>query len=56
MGSHIILKYKYGMIRGRPYMFADALLVKKGEPLQVIHQNDALADLQYHLRKRLEGK
>jgi hypothetical protein len=54
--SHLTLKYKDGMIRGRPDLFADALLVKKGEPLQVIHQSDALTDFQSHLRKRLKEK
>lgn len=54
--SHLILKYRDGAIRGRPDLFADALLVQKGKPLQVIHQSDALASFQSHSRKRLGDK
>lgn len=52
--SRITLTYKEGEMLGRPDPFADALLVQKGKPLQVIHRSDALASFQSHIRKRLE--
>jgi hypothetical protein len=53
--SNLRLKYEGGNICGRPDLFADALLVRKGEPLQVIHQGDALADFRLRVRQRFGG-